>query len=93
LTKSLGVSLYGGTNDDDKKDRAGTMGTAKINRASELLKSSLDHFPPPPTTINTTTTDTSNIPDNVADLKLKLKQTSDRLASAETHLATLKVRK
>ncbi|KAI8341256.1 hypothetical protein BC941DRAFT_370135 [Chlamydoabsidia padenii] len=89
LSKSLGVNLYNGDTKDNDNNRAATIGTTKINRASQLLKSSLDSFPQPPSTKHDTNTQ-DKIPDSVADLKLKLKQTSDRLAAAETHLTTLK---
>ncbi|CAO3587359.1 unnamed protein product [Absidia cylindrospora] len=95
LTKSLGVNLHNGGNDNKNGSRAGTIGNTKINRASELLKSSLDHFPQPPTTNSNSnivydTTTIDSIPDNVADLKEKLKQTSNRLASTESNFTTLK---
>ncbi|KAI8330427.1 hypothetical protein BC941DRAFT_440463 [Chlamydoabsidia padenii] len=87
LTQSLGANLSNIGNDTCK-----SLGKTKINRASEILKSSLDNLS---SMVNDGTVDyhastMNDIPDDVAVLKQKLQETSHRLAVTEANFAALK---
>ncbi|CAO3599766.1 unnamed protein product [Absidia cylindrospora] len=60
-----------------------------MNRASELLKSSLEHIPS--SSIDYHTTNNTTLPDNIDDLKQRLMRQTEQLTLSETNISTLKV--
>ncbi|KAI8086687.1 uncharacterized protein BX664DRAFT_336509 [Halteromyces radiatus] len=86
LTKSLGVNLSTTTTTTKPLPSPGNIGTNKLNRASDLLKSSLEHLPESTTSNNDTIIST----DNIDHLRQKLKATTELLISTESNFEKLK---
>ncbi|ORZ26134.1 hypothetical protein BCR42DRAFT_364789 [Absidia repens] len=86
LTQSLGANLHSHSNSDRITITTATV--KKMNRASELLRSSLEHLSSSSNDYNTA--NYTALPDNIDDLKQRLIQQTEQLTLSEANISTLK---